>query len=108
MVVFKKISRFFGKLEDSVRFHLSRHPVLYSLITAFFIVLFWKGVENLISRFAVLSNGIILIVVSVPVLLITGVFISFFVTDRVLLSGIKHEERLEKKPRRNCARRIMS
>ncbi|MDD5050847.1 MAG: hypothetical protein PHV93_03870 [Candidatus Pacebacteria bacterium] len=90
---YKKIFNFFGKVEDRIRFNFSRHPVPYSLVAGVFIVLFWKGIEDTASLFPTLT-GPFLILVSVPVLLLTGVFVSFFITDRVILSGLKKEEKV--------------
>ncbi len=91
--VYKKVLNFLGRMEDDVRFNFSSHPVPYSLVAAVFIVLFWKGIEDTASMFPVLT-GPFLIFLSVPVLLLTGVFVSFFITDRVILSGLKKEQKV--------------
>ncbi len=91
--IYKKILNFFDGLENSIRFHFSRHPVPYSLVAGVFIVLFWKGIEDTAHMFPSLS-GPVLILISVPVLLLTGVFVSFFVTDGVILSGLRKEQRV--------------
>ncbi|MDD5068771.1 MAG: hypothetical protein PHS53_00215 [Candidatus Pacebacteria bacterium] len=90
---FKKIQNLFDKFEDKIRFNFSRHPVPYSLVAGVFIVLFWKGIEDTASMFPSIT-GPHLILISVPVLLMTGVFVSFFVTDGVILSGLKKEQKV--------------
>ncbi len=90
---YKHILNFFDKLEDSIRFQFSRHPVPYSIVAGVFVVLFWKGIEDTANMYPALS-GPILIAISVPVLLVTGVFVSFFIADRVILSGLKKETRI--------------
>lgn len=92
----KKILRFFDKLEDNVRGTLSKYPLIYSLIGGVGVVLFWKGVWETAEMFPVL-NGPMSILVSVSILLTTGLFVSFFVTDRIILSGIKQEKKMVEK-----------
>lgn len=89
----KKIIKFFDKLEDKIRFRLSKHPIPYSIIGGIFVVLFWKGVWDTVDMFPFFS-GPILVVISLTVLLITGLLVSFFVTDRIIHSGWKKEEKI--------------
>jgi hypothetical protein len=35
---------FFDKFEDHIRTHLSRYPIVYTIIGGIAIVLFWRGV----------------------------------------------------------------
>lgn len=89
------VVHFFDKLEDGIRAHLSRFPVPYSIISGIAIVLFWRGVWHLADDLGLSSINSILI--SLPMLLLTGVLVSYFVADRVILSGLKHEEKLVQK-----------
>lgn len=91
-----RVFRFFDKLEDKVRAALSRHPILYTLIGAIAIVLFWRGVWLTADLFPFLSgpNSLIL---SVLVLLVTGLFVSFFIGERIIISGLKQEKKLFEK-----------
>ncbi len=89
------VVHFFDKLEDSIRAHLSRFPVPYSIISGIAIVLFWRGVWHLADDIGLSSINSIL--VSLPMLLLTGVLVSYFVADRVILSGLKHEEKIVQK-----------
>ena len=91
-----QVIKFFDKLEDKVRARLSRRPIIYTLIGAFAIVLFWKGVWDTADLFPFLT-GPVLIVVSVITLLVTGLFVSFFVGDVILISGLKKEKKLAEK-----------
>lgn len=92
----KKVIKFFDHLEDKVRSRLSRHPILYTIIGGVAIVLFWKGVWETAELFPFLF-GPVSIIVSVIILLITGLFVSFFIGDRIILSGIKKEKKLVEK-----------
>lgn len=92
----KKVIRFFDHLEDKVRARLSRHPIIYTFIGGVAIVLFWKGVWETAELFPFLF-GPASIVISVVILLISGLFVSFFIGDRIILSGIKKEKKLVEK-----------
>lgn len=96
MGIIKKIIRFFDLLENKVRGRLSRHPVIYALIGGVAVVLFWKGVWETAARFPIL-DGPMSIVVSLILLLITGLFVSFFIGDTILISGIREEKKLSEK-----------
>lgn len=89
----KNIIKFFDKLEDGVRGRLSRHPLVYSLIGGVAIVLFWRGVWMIADQFAFMT-GIVSLAVSVVILLMTGLFASFFVGDQIIISGIKREKKI--------------
>lgn len=92
---FKKTLHFFDKLEDKVRARLSRRPIIYGLIGGVAIVLFWRGVWMLADEIGLSSVSSILI--SVVIMLMTGLFVSFFVGDRIVLSGLRKEKKLIEK-----------
>ncbi len=89
----KKIIRFFDKLEDGVRARLSHHPILYTFIGGIGIVLFWKGVWETAETFPSL-HGIPSVILSLIFLLPTGLFVSFFIGDNIILSGYKREKKI--------------
>lgn len=91
--VFKRTVRYFDKLEDKVRSNLSRRPILYSLIGGVAIVLFWRGVWMTADKFAFMT-GPVSIVISVIILLMTGLFASFFVGDQIVISGLKRDKKI--------------
>jgi len=90
------ISKFFDKLEDKIRHRLSKHPVLYSLIAGFAVVLFWRGVWDLMDQLEFMTP-IVSLIISVTILLLTGTFVSFFIGDQIIISGIKSEKRTDEK-----------
>jgi hypothetical protein len=95
--MFKRIYIFFDKLEDRVRAKLSHYPLLYSLIGGTALVLFWEGVSIVVSFVPFLNTlygGLILIFVSLSVALLVGIFVSFFIGDTIILSGINKERKL--------------
>jgi hypothetical protein len=92
---------FFDKLEDRVRGHLSHYPVVYTIIGGVAIVLFWRGVWHTADvlqaqggvigfLFSPFVNTILVVVI----LLMTGLFVSYFIGDTILMSGIKGEKKV--------------
>ncbi|MBI5078357.1 MAG: hypothetical protein HZB11_03295 [Candidatus Yonathbacteria bacterium] len=92
----KKILHFFDKLEDSIRALLSRHDIFYAFIGGIAMVLFWRGVWMIADTITFLTP-VISIFISVIVLLATGLFVSFFVGDRIILSGLKKDKKFNEK-----------
>jgi hypothetical protein len=99
-MIFKKVIKFFDKFEDKVRAHLSRSPILYTFIGGIAIVLFWRGVwhtaDILQARGGWLSwifyepTNLIIVVI---ILLATGLFVSYFIGDTILISGLRQEKK---------------
>lgn len=92
----KELLYFFDKLEDDTRAVLSKHNILYAFIGGVAIVLFWRGVWITADQIQFLT-GPVSILISVAVLLVTGLFVSFFIGDTIIISGIKKEKRLDEK-----------
>ena len=105
--VVKKTVVFFDKLEDKIRGHLSHYPVLYTLIGGIAIVLFWRGVWHTADILQeqggwlgwFFYEPVNMIIVAV-VLLATGLFVSYFIGDTILMSGLKHEKKVTDKTER--------
>ena len=91
-----KIISFFDRLEDKIRGILSRRPIIYTLIGSFAIVLFWRGVWLTADMFPFMT-GPVSIVISVIILLLTGLFVSFFIGEQLIISGLKNEKKLAEK-----------
>jgi mannitol-specific phosphotransferase system IIBC component len=107
MPLVKKTVGFFDRLEDQIRMHLSHYPVLYTLIGGVAIVLFWRGVWH--TADILQSQGgwlgwlfyepVNMVIVAV-ILLATGLFVSYFIGDTILMSGLKHEKKATDKTER--------
>jgi hypothetical protein len=93
--MFKKIIHFFDKLEDKTRSKLSHAPFLYALFGGVGVVLFWRGVWHLADDANM--SSIISLILGGGILLITGIFISVFVGNRLIISGIKGEKKIAEK-----------
>jgi len=89
------IIKFFDKLEDKVRGKLSRRPIIYALIGSIGIILLWRGVWMVADSFSL--SGTMSILLGVAILLLTGLFVSFFIGEQIIISGIKQEKRTDEK-----------
>lgn len=92
----RHIVTYFDKLEDRIRIKLSRQPILYAIIGGIGIVLFWKGVWEFAELFPIL-HGIGSIVLGTAILLMSGLLVSFFIGDSIIISGFKKEKKLVEK-----------
>lgn len=91
----KKILNFFDKLEDRIRAFLSKYPIAYALIGGIGIVLFWRAIWGL-SEDIGLSN-LDSLFISTIILLATGLFVSYFIGDRFIISSLKGEKKIIEK-----------
>jgi hypothetical protein len=89
----RRIVSFFDKLEDYVRINLSHAPIVYALVGAVGIILLWKGVWEVAELIPGL-HGIGSIVSGVIILLVSGLLVSFFIGDSIIMSGFKREKKL--------------
>ncbi len=108
------VARFFDKLEDKVRGWFSHWPILYGLVGGVGVVLFWRGVwhtaDYISARFlaetaAVMSttdfgnpwDGLLSLFIGSVLLLITGLFVSNFIGNEIIISGLRGERKLTEK-----------
>ena len=103
----KKILNFFDKFEDHTREHLSRYPVVYTFIGAISIVLFWRGVWHTADMLAEQGGWLgfifyepINLALVIVILLATGLFVSYFIGDTILMSGLKRQKKATEKTER--------
>lgn len=108
------IKKFFDKLEYKLRVRLSHHPVIYAIIGGVGIVLFWRGVWHSMDYFMLLLrssdssssidltselwwDGPLSFLIGLIILLLTGVFVSNFIGNEILISGLRGEKKLSEK-----------
>src|SRR3989344_1324738 len=82
------------RLEDHVRHFLSKRPLLYALVAGVGVVLFWRGVWDLAG---LIIGPWISLLLSVVIMLITGTFVSFFIGDQIIISGMRAEKSVDDK-----------
>jgi hypothetical protein len=100
----RPVVRFFDRLEDRVRGKLSHFPILYAFIGSIGVVLCWRGVWGIADLIPVLNNPYVSLLASLLVMLPTGLFVSFFIGDTILLSGLRREKKLVEKNDAELAR----
>jgi len=95
MNIFKKIYRFFDLFEDKIRGKLSHRPILYAIVGSFGIVLIWRGIWHIadeINMSSWVSLGL-----GIAISLATGLMVSFFIGEKIIISGIRKEKKIDEK-----------
>lgn len=82
-------------MEDRTRSWLSRRPILYAFIGSIGIVLIWRGIWMMADD--VSMPGWFSLFLGVMLTITTGLFVSFFIGDKIIISGIKEEKRVDEK-----------
>jgi len=98
MKVIKKIIKLYDRLEIKIRHTLSHWPVAYALIGSISVVLIWRGVWMIADD--INMSGYLSMLLGVLISILTGLFVSFFVGDKIITSGIKKEKRIETKTKK--------
>ncbi len=91
----KTVLNFFDVLEDNVRAWLSKRPILYGMVAGIGAVLFFRGVWHIADEIQL--GSVLSLVLSLTILLVTGSFVAHFVTNDVILSGLKKEKKIIEK-----------
>lgn len=93
----KAIINFFDKLEDRVRGKLSEYPIFYALIAGTGVILVWRGIWHTADQTPILENGFVSIIVGSVMLLITGVYVSAFIGNGLIMTGLRREKKMTEK-----------
>lgn len=100
MRIIHGIYHIFDRLEDHIRAGLSRHAFVYTFVGGTGIVLFWRGIwhtADFLERsggiFTVILSPVGSIILGVSILLATGLFVSMFIGDSIIISGINKEKK---------------
>lgn len=104
MELYKKLYNFFSKLEDNTRSHLARHPIIYSILGSIFLILLWRGIwhtadllEGEGGIWAFIFHPFVSVTWATWGLLLIGLFVSMFVGDMIIMSGIKKTKKATEK-----------
>ncbi|MCX6713504.1 MAG: hypothetical protein NTV48_00120 [Candidatus Vogelbacteria bacterium] len=94
--MFRKIVGFFDNLEDRARARLSRSPVIYAFIGGIGIVLFWHAITEIAIAIPFMNQWHALpwLIVSLILLITSGIFVSYFVGDQIIMSGLLGEKKI--------------
>jgi len=95
MKIYNAVYKFFDKLEDRVRRRLTHYPLIYAFIGSVGIVSIWRGVW-VISDDCGLS-GLESLVIGIVLSMIIGLFVSFFIGDNIIISGLNKEKKIDEK-----------
>ena len=98
--MYKSIVNYFDKLEDKVRMKLSHRSIIYAFIGGVATVLFWRGIWHT-ADILMAKGGFwgwffyepITIIWTSIILLMTGLFVSIFIVERIIISGLKNEKK---------------
>ena len=86
---------FFDKLEDKIRAKLSRLPILYAFLGGIGVVLFWRGVWHSADDYGL--HPLLSIILGSLILLIIGAFVTTFIGNRLIVTGLYGEKKLAEK-----------
>ena len=78
--LYKRIYKFFDKLEDKVRGRLAHFPIIYALIGSIATVSIWRGIWEVSDNWGI--PGWVSAVGGILIAMITGLFVSFFINTR--------------------------
>jgi len=102
--MYKTLVNYFDKLEDKVRMKLSHRSIAYAFIGGLGTVVFWRGVWH--TSDILMGKGGFLgwffyepttIVWSSIILSMTGLLVSVFIGERIIISGLKNEKKVSDK-----------
>ena len=83
-----------------MRGYLSHYPIVYAFLGGVGLVLFWRGVwitaDYFFERFGEL-DGPITTLFATALLLITGLFVSVFIGDSIIISGLRGDKKVAEK-----------
>lgn len=86
---------FFDKFENRIRGFLSRYPIVYGVIAGIGIVSFWRGVWETSDLLHIPPQASLLF--GLLLLLALGVLVTEFLGNRIIISGLRGEKKLEEK-----------
>lgn len=93
--ILNAIHRVLDDIEDKARIKLVHHPLVYALIGSVGIVSIWRGIWSVSDDWGVSSWGSLIFGILITVL--TGLFVSFFIGENIIISGLNKEKRIDEK-----------
>jgi len=114
-MLYKKIYNLGDKIEDKARGRLSHYPIIYAFIGGTGVIIFWRGVwhtaDYVMSLLFAASDGVtstsfsqlpwwdgpLSILIGASLLLTVGLFVSSFIGNEIIISGLKKEKKIVEK-----------
>lgn len=100
------IKKYFVSIETKIRHFLSHFPLIYAFIGSVGVVLIWRGVWHIADDMNM--SGLSSLILGVAISIISGLFVSFFVGDQIIISGIKQEKRIDEKTEKEIKKEEIS
>jgi uncharacterized protein YneF (UPF0154 family) len=91
----KKFVNFIDKVEDKARIKLVHTPVFYAFIGSVGIVSIWRGIWHISDELGISSLASLLFGMALTI--VTGLFVSFFIGENIIISGLNKEKRIDEK-----------
>ena len=91
----RKISSFFDRLENRIRGFFSHYPIIYAFIAGVGIVSFWRGVWETSDLIGIPAPASLLF--GFLLLIAIGVLVTEFLGNRLIITGLRGEKKLEEK-----------
>ena len=91
----ENIQKGLNQWEIKVRGKLSHYPVLYALLGGIGIVLFWRGVWHTADDLNL--SSLLSLIIGFFLLIAIGIFVAEFIGNKLIISGLIGEKKLEQK-----------
>jgi len=95
MKIIDEIYKLLNHWGTKFRHKLSHWPLLYAFIGSIGVVLIWRGVWAIADDMNM--SGFMSLALGVFISISSGLFVSFFVGDKIIIAGIKNEKRIDEK-----------
>lgn len=89
------IIKIINHIKLKIRHYLSKSPNIYAFIGSVGVVLIWRGIWHLADDINMSSSTSLFL--GILISMVSGLFVSFFVGDNIIISGIKYEKRIDEK-----------
>ncbi len=90
-----KIGKWLDRFEDRVRGFLSHYPIVYAFVGGVGIVSFWRGVWETSDLLGIPSQASL--VFGSLIMMSVGILVTEFLGNRIIVSGLRGEKKLEEK-----------
>ncbi|MFA6515025.1 MAG: hypothetical protein WCT42_02040 [Candidatus Paceibacterota bacterium] len=93
--ILNAIHKVFDEIEDKARIELVHHPIIYAFIGSVGIVSIWRGIWHISDDWGI--SGLTSLIFGLFITILTGLFVSFFIGENIIISGLNKEKRIDEK-----------